>query len=236
MKEKPDSSKGPRPLGIADFMNFVNDTEPEWTLLAVKAPIEQAAGAFADLRKTDRWLHDVPRRDSKEDDDLDTSLAMALQLRDSPWTVIIRDLFDYTEPGHKGIAQDARTLSAKFKTRAIAFSGEDTAGVLAYDLFDGGQLLERAEWEEGGEFFVFRSTLRKQPTINEVGQEFADEVFREQGIYVPACYAKSEEEDAWICVEKVSADSIERADLIGLEQPEEDEDEDEEDDEDEDEE
>jgi hypothetical protein len=236
MKDKPDSSKGPMPLGIADFMNFVNDTEPEWTLLAVKAPIEQAAGAFADLRKTDRWLHDVPHRDSRQEDDMDTSMAMALQLRDSPWTVIICDLFDYTEPGHKGIAQNAKALSVKFKTRAIAFSGEDTAGVLAYDLFENGLLLERAEWEDGGEFFVFRSTLRKQPAITEVGQEFADEVFREQGIYIPACYAKSEEEESWICVEKVSANSIERADLIGLEQPDEDEDDEEEDEDDEDEE
>ncbi len=234
MKEKSQSTnKDSARLGVADFLNFVYDSQPEWTLLAVQAPLEQAAAAFADLRKTDRWIHDVPIREAADVDDVDSSLAFAVQIRDNPWTVIVRELFYVTEAGLKEIIQDAKALSAKFKTKAIAFSGEDTSGAMEYDLFESGKLLERAQWEEGGEFYVFKSTLREQPALEEVGQEFADEVFREQGIYVPACYPKSEEEDAWICVEKVSANAIERADVIGLEGPEAEDEEDEEEEEEE---
>jgi hypothetical protein len=228
MKEKSQGGTAKSgPLGVTDFLSFVYDTQPEWTLLAVKAPIEQVAGAFADMRQADRWLHDVPRRDSADVDDVDSSLVVAVQVRGNPWTVIFREIFCVTEAGIEEVAQEAKELSAELKTKAITFVGEDTSGALAYDLFEGGKLLEHAEWEEGGPFHSFKSTFRKQPELDEVGQEFADEVFREQGIYLPACYPKSEDEEAWLCVDKVSAGAIERADLIGLEQPGEDEDEDE---------
>jgi len=209
--------QGPAKLGVKDFLTFVYDTEPEWALLAVKAPVEQVAGAFVRFRKAERWLRDVPRKSAAEGDDMGFPLIALLQLKDNPWAVVLRDVCDLTDEGMHGVAQDAKALSSKLKTRAITFVGEDTSGAVDYAIFDGGKMLEHAQWESGGPFFLFKSTLRKRPALVEsVDDEFADAVFREQGVYLPACYPQSKGKSAWLCVEKVSAASIERADLVDL--------------------
>jgi len=210
------SNQSSAPLGVTDFIATAYNTEAEWSLVAVKAPIDQVAAAFADFRKPKRWLRDVPRANAAEVDDVDSSLVSILQTKGNPWTVVVRELFDVTEFGMNEVMLIAKTLSSKLKTRAITFVAEDTSGAIAYDLFDGGKLLEHAEWEEGGSFFSFQSTLRKQPALDAVTQEFADEVFCREGIYLPACYPKSDGEKVWLCVEKVSAGAVERADLMDL--------------------
>jgi hypothetical protein len=49
-----------------------------------------------------------------------------------------------------------------------------------------------------------------------VDEDEADEFFRDQGIYLPACYPKSKANRSWLVVEKASDTRIERADLIVL--------------------
>jgi len=56
------------------------------------------------------------------------------------------------------------------------FIGEDTSGAIAYEIFEGGKSLEKAEWESGGEFSTFESTLREEPELESVDDKFADEV------------------------------------------------------------
>ncbi len=205
----------PAKLGVKDFLKFVYDTQPEWALLAVKAPIEPVADAFAALN-SERWLRDVPRKPAAQGDDMGSGLVVAAQIKDNPWTVILREVCYVSEEGMGAVVEEAKVLSSSLKTRAITFVGEDTSGAMEYQLFEGGKLLERAQWESGGPFYVFKSTLRKRPALEEVDDDFADEVFRAQGIYLPACYPQSEDEQAWVCVEKVSATMIERADIIEL--------------------
>src|SRR6266545_3607019 len=146
--------QGPAKLGVKDFLTFVYDTEPEWALLAVKAPVEQVAGAFVRFRKAERWLRDVPRKSAAEGDDMGFPLIALLQLKDNPWAVVLRDVCDLTDEGMHGVAQDAKALSSKLKTRAITFVGEDTSGAVDYAIFDGGKMLEHAQWESGGPFFL----------------------------------------------------------------------------------
>jgi hypothetical protein len=114
------------------------------------------------------------------------------------------------------VPQEAKELSSRLKTRAITFFAEDTSGAMGYEIFENGKSLESAEWESGGDFSRFKSTLREEPPLEVVEDDFADELFRTQGIYLPACYPKSKGQKQWLAVESASLNTIERADLIQL--------------------
>jgi hypothetical protein len=202
-------------LGVADFLKFMYDGHPDWSLLAIKAPIEEVSEEFADFRGADTLLRDVPRKPAEAYEDV-ASLVSVVQVKGNPWVVVFRSLLYVDARQLEGIVEEAKELSGRLSTRAIAFVGEDTSGALSYDLFEQGKVLESAEWEVGGEFSRFKSSLRKRPAQETVGDEFADGVFREQGIYLPCCYPKSEGGEAWLAVEKISDGVIERADLIEL--------------------
>ena len=75
-------------------------------------------------------------------------------------------------------------------------------------------MLEDVEWETGGEFFRFKSSLRKRPALERVEDSFIDEVFTNEGIYVPCCYPRADKGEPWLAVEKSSEGVVERADLI----------------------
>jgi hypothetical protein len=228
----PSSDQNPAKLGVLDFNSFVNDTEPEWTLFAVKAPFEAVSKALADYVKPDRWLRDVPRKPAADGDDMGFPLVAVVQIKDNPWTVVFREVCYATEEGLDAIKEEAKFLSVELKTRAITLASEDTSGAIDYEIYDHGKAIESAQWETGGQFFSFKSTLRKKPLLESVDENFADEIFRGEGVYVPVCYPQSNDKSAWLCVDKVSAGAIERADLLDLgeELNEEDEDEEEEED------
>ncbi|PWU17136.1 MAG: hypothetical protein C5B50_11925 [Verrucomicrobia bacterium] len=215
-------------LGVKDFLDFVYDTQAEWSVLAVQAPIESVAAELAEMHDAASWLHEVPRREAGDEDTMGFPLIAIVQVKDNPWTVVYHELCTVSEAGLKVVTEEAEALSSKLDTRAISFVGEDTSGAVAYKLFEGGKIVEEAEWEDGGEFFTFKSKVRKQPDLETVDDEFTDEVFRAQGIYLPVCYPQADEEGAWLMVDKISATCVERADLLDMRGEEEEELEDEE--------
>jgi hypothetical protein len=150
-------------------------------------------------------------------------VVVVVQVRNSPWAVVYRSILYLDEAHLEAVAEEAKEFSARLNTRAIKFIGEDTSGANSYQLFEKGKSIEEAEWEAGGEFFKFKSTLRKRPELDKVTDEFIDAIFREEGIYIPACYPMEQEEEFSLAVEKSSADSIEKADIIEPEHVEEDE-------------
>src|SRR6185295_19715041 len=151
---------------------------------------------------------DVPVKPGGEYDDVATAVVV-VQVKNSPWAVIYRSILYIDEAHLDAVAEEAKEFSARLNTRAITFIGEDTSGANSYQLFEKGKSLEEAEWEVGGEFFKFKSSLRKRPELEKVTDEFVDGLFREEGIYIPACYPMQEEEELWVAVEKTSVDSIE---------------------------
>ena len=209
-------SADPVRLGAAHFLKFIYNGEAEWSLLAVKAPFKPVADAFMKLSKAKKRERDVPLKAVAEEFEEVAPLVAVVQLWDNPWTVIFRTLFHVNEAALKGVVEDARLLSRQLKTKAVAFVAEDTSGALGYDLFEKGNLLERALWEEGAGFHSFESTSRKEPDLDPVDDKFTDEVFRQQGIYLPACYPVTKGKRSWLAVGKASAGAIERADLIAL--------------------
>jgi len=225
MKDGP--KKSSTPLGIADFLKFMHDGQPEWSLLAIRAHIDEVSDEFADLHGSETILRDAPRKPTTEQyDDVAHQIAI-VQTKENPWMIIFRTLLYVDEENIEAANEEAKELSARLNTRAISFIGEDTSSSQGYKLFEKGKLLEEAEWEIGGELYTFKSKLRKKPALESVGDEFAEGFFAEQEIYIPCCYPKSEDGQSWLAVEKNSVELIDRADLIELSQESDEEDEDE---------
>lgn len=219
-------------LGVADFLKFMNEGQPEWAILAIKASAEEVADELGDFHGVKNIFKSVEIKTGAEYDEIEQLVAV-VQVKDNPWTIIFRTLLYVDEAAIEGVAEDAKELSGRLNTRAISFIGEDTSGANAYKLFEKGKLLEDVEWEAGGEFFRFKSSLRKRPALESVEETFVDEFFRGEGVYVPCCYPRAEKGEPWLAVEKASEGLVERADLIefgdGEEEDEDDEFEDEDD-------
>jgi hypothetical protein len=210
--KQPDSTQ----LGVKDFLELMHYTEPQFAVIAVKAPIEKTAGAFVDFRNAKRWTRDVPRGAGARPGRVKASVTAAVKVKHNPWTVILRSIFRFGDNDHKLVVEDAKALSARLKTKAIAFTRESKAEAVGYDFFENGRLAEHAQWVEESSFCWFKSRFRRKPEKGELGEEFTDKVFRQQGIYLPACYPRYKKKGSWLCVEKVSAPAIERADIIVL--------------------
>jgi len=65
----------------------------------------------------------------------------------------------------KEYAEDAKTLSAQLKTRAIAFAAEDTSGSGGYELYERGTQVERAYWGDTCGFTSKRPNCLERETF-----------------------------------------------------------------------
>jgi hypothetical protein len=212
MKQK-SQAKPSEQVGVRHFLEFMYDGQPEWSLFAIKAPAEEVSEEWVDFRGAKAVHRDVSIKAGGEAD-VASSVVAVVQVRNSPWAVIYRSVLYLNEAHLDAVAEEAKEFSARLNTRAITFIGEDTSGANSYQIFEKGKSVEEAEWEVGGEFFKFKSSRRKRPEMEKVTDEFVDSIFREEGIYLPACYPMEEEEAFSLAVEKTSADSIEKADII----------------------
>lgn len=205
-----------QPLGIEHFVDFIYGGQPEWSLFVVRAPIARVTKALAGFRKVKTPAISVPVKSPRGKRKPIAPLAAIVQVRDNPWTVVFRSLLTVDSNLMEAVSKEARELSARLRTRAIAFVSEDTSGSRNYEIFVGGKAVESAEWEHCGDFWNFKSTLRQQPAIFEIGDEFPEERFCNEGIYLPACYPVREGDDCWLVAGKRAAKSIERAELLDI--------------------
>src|SRR5437588_2019651 len=212
MKTEP-KNKGSEHLGVTDFLKFMYDGQPEWSLLAIKASAEEVTEELTDFHGAKNVFKSVEIKPGAEYDDVEQLVAV-VQIKDNPWTIVFRSLLYVDEEGIERAAEDAKELSGRLSTRAISFVGEDTSGANAYKLFDKGKMLEDVEWETGGEFFRFKSSLRKRPALESVEDSFVDDFFRQEGVYVPSCYPRADKGEPWLACEKSAEGLIERADLV----------------------
>src|SRR5215472_9992164 len=140
MKEKT-KSHGSERLGVADFLKFMHEGQPEWSLLAVKAPIEEVSEEFADFHGATTVSKDVARKPGADYDDVEPLVAV-VQVKGNPWTIIFRSLLYVDESHLEGVAEDAKELSGRLATGAVTFIGEDTSGANAFKHFEKGKLIE----------------------------------------------------------------------------------------------
>ncbi len=211
---KPARAAGGPKLGIKDFTALMYRGHPEWSLFAVQAPMAKVAAEFARLTKTKRWEKNVPLKPARPYEQL-ARVTVVARVNGNPWTVVFRSLFVVSTSELASVPKEARAMSSKLKTKAMYFILEDTASAMGYGLYEKGAVLEEADWEGESAFARFQSTLRDNPELEHVTDEFADETFRWQGIYLPACYPRVEGKKVWVAVAKESQGTIERAAVIG---------------------
>lgn len=209
---KQPATSGSKFVGARHFLKYFREGQPEWALFAIKAPIGEVSDAFSRFRSAERQIPNVPLRQPAEDPDV-AQVTAVVQVKDNPWTVVFRSLTDIDTIHIQRVPEEASRLSAELKTRAVTFMSEDTSGVMGYEIFENGESLTR--WNDGqrsgSEFSEFPSAKQTEDTDTVVEQ-----VFRSEGVYLPCCYPQGSGAEEWLVVEKISAKSIERADLIDI--------------------
>ncbi len=199
-------------LGIKDFADTMYQGVPAWYLFVVEAPLDEVLKEFTRLRKMKRIIRDVPLVGIKKYESIGLTVPV-VRVMGSSWTIVQRAICIVTSQQLRDYAEDAKVLSARLKTRAIAFAAEDTSGSGGYELYEKGVQIEKAEW---GESSGFTSKRRKTPKHDTYDTAFVDGVFRDLGIYVPVCYGRDGASPA-LAIDKKSSGSIERAHLVELE-------------------
>jgi hypothetical protein len=90
---------------------------------------------------------------------------------------------------------------------------EDKSGAEAYDLFEKGELAEKAI--QCGEI-TFESRLRPKPQFD--ADKFPDPVFADENIYLPVCYPENDGYNIKLVLKGLESSQVARADFIGLEE------------------
>ncbi|MFN6570449.1 hypothetical protein [Dendronalium sp. ChiSLP03b] len=172
-------------LGVVDFLKFIYNGHPEYSLIAVKAPIEETVKAFIELSQAQKirermdyktfrmkeiniasreihWEQNLPLRSSEEYEELEWAIPF-VQVRGNEWTVILRSLFNLTGDEIQDVRREAKELSARFETKAITLMEEDTSVAIEYEFFNNGERWERFV---NADDTHFESKFREKPDIN----------------------------------------------------------------------
>lgn len=185
-------------------------TDTDNAVVFVQAEVAAVSLALAKLLRAKSRDEDVANREIE----LSRDCCFVTRLAGQTWTMVIHNQIrvDY--------ASQARELSKRLDTLALSYQVSDTAGAIGYELYEQGQLLEKFEDSDLG--MEFRSALRDDEPTDPY--EFADQVFREQGILDPATsfahvvgYVASQPGDkVTIRVPKKGPVLIERIDFLKL--------------------
>ena len=143
-------------------------------------------------------------------------MAWVTAVKTGAWTVIFRSQFRLGPDDASLAVEDAKELSARLKTRAVAFVRESATNTIGFDLFQNGHPSECASWTEHGPLRLFKSRFRRRPAPEDSAEKYIDRIFSNLGIYLPACYPRLRRNGPVLCVERASLPAVERADLLAL--------------------
>jgi hypothetical protein len=197
--------------GTADFVGFVSDGQPEWVLLAVKASFATTMEQFTQTLGI-KVAHGSLPCSTPESEEPVWPGGVLVQLRNHTWTVWLQSVF--ATAGLETVSEQARALSEAIGTRVVTFVAQDTAGVQAYELFDRGQLAERAEWEIGCSPHSFDSERGRKKKAKQSGEALVEDVFRELNLYLPACYPAERKGKPCLVMVKPEPSAVANAALI----------------------
>jgi hypothetical protein len=198
--------------GASDFLKHVNQGQPEWTLVAAEAGVEEVAAVLAELRQATVWEKDVAGRPVEAA----PRFTFAVRLHGHGWTLAPLSVGWAQLEDFEAARRDARELSQRLGTLALAFFGEDTACTIGYELFDRGERVECVEWEDGGDLLRFESTRRQKPARFNGAWKNIDRTIAELGLYVLPCALDSDGRNARLELSGIPLGAVERADYLGF--------------------
>ena len=179
----------------ADFQTFMFGAQPEWSLWAVEAPLNIVADEFARLSDGSVWAQNILATPPKKKGAELVSMVPIVQLKNSSWVVGFRSVGWFMEQ-HFGVPEEAEHLSRKLKTRSISFIREDTSGSVDLRLFDSGKMSKKI--------------------LTEGYPASVERMFRELGLYLPACMLYEDSKTVFLTVEPESKDRVEEAYIVLL--------------------
>jgi hypothetical protein len=168
-------------LGIADFLECIGNYE--WSMCAVKAPLEAVIDKLIHLQSIQRWQSlklqilktNVEKRTSHTNGQVGGGIPV---VEVNGWVCIPWTACWYMEDiaGFQSIigledkyitAQDIKTIPKAIadglQSRVVTFFAEDTDGLIGYQIFGNGESLEHFVHTPGGRLF-WQSQLREAPT------------------------------------------------------------------------
>lgn len=152
------------------------------SMLLVRESVEQVAEEFVSIRKAALWEKGVQNAELT----LTENCFFVFQLFGHAWSEIVQigiaDVAKYLRESERR-TRDAKALSRRLKTRAIAYAVSDTALAYHYELYEAGKLLERLNAYE--DVVEFESTLRDTPKSIKNVERFIDGFFRDQDAFEP---------------------------------------------------
>ena len=159
-------------------------------LLLVQASVEQVGQACTQMLSINRWERDVY---GCELELINQNCFLVFQLRNHPWTLI--QSFSFLP--HEFLFEDehVQSISLSLNVKVISYLVSDTGGYIGYQLYQGGESIERFYYEGGGYdedrafpgMYQFQSRLRllkAEEIINPYRFTYA--FVCEQDAYIPA--------------------------------------------------
>lgn len=177
----------PKPLGCLDFLNFIYNGHPEYSLIAVRAPFETTIETWIEFCQQQETKQRVNPDIYASDFELEvpykvldchierySKLAfrpgqeyevlapgnLVSKICDNDWTIIVRSLFGISWDELHDVPQEAQALSQILQTQTLDFLEEDTSSAMSYSFYDRGRKVERFE---AGDWLYFESEIRPVP-------------------------------------------------------------------------
>lgn len=250
-------------LGVFDFLEMIYDGHSEFSLIAVRAPLDETLEAYIDFAndqeskerfdpESNRMIRvevqsmvisrhdDVKCVQATEDDDIDWAIPF-IEVVGSEWTIILRSVFDLDDEMYD-VVPEAVGLSGELNTETVVFMEQNESDSISYSLFKDGKFMEKLEVADE---MYFESKLRTKDDVKfyrefekelendyyyddededdynvheEVEMKMFSEIFKDLGIYLPACYATIRDGSLVLGVESPSEGAVVRAHLIEVEE------------------
>jgi len=173
--------------------NYCDETED--SIILVKAPVEVVAQAINQIWQINYWEQDVYGREIN----IRKQGFLIFQFRSHSWTCI-REYgwgIDFSK-------EELQALGKLLNTRLIYYCVSDTGGLIAYNCYDSGQLVERL-WLEASRPLEFESQLHSLQEVSNNLDDFLDKFWEEQNIYIPRLLVQKSEPAQGISISLVNS-------------------------------
>jgi hypothetical protein len=179
--------------GARDFVRLVEESRPEWTLLAVAAPIERVTPALAAAQRAAAIGFDVARAGV----DAASHGVFVVQFEDHPWTLELLALGggDRSAPVEE-LDRTAAELSRELATTVVGFYGSDAAVACGLHVDRDGARVGTLDSAESG-------------AIDEI-----DRRLRALGLAVPAMAERGDGYCARLEIHGLSIEAVRRLDYL----------------------
>lgn len=207
-------------LGVADFVELPMKSTPEWATIALEGSFATASAAVKSVCRPKKvWMDpEIRFQQPLRGDGPHAEFVSASALvghSGGQWAILVRSVGFRTLSLSYTVRQEARELSERLQSRTVMFTAERTSDCIGYEVYDKGTLLEMAEWDPTG-FVYWGSKLREKPNLTHATVEFADELFRHYGIYVPGCYVGGDPNRPHLCLLTRSKQCIDSVLLVAI--------------------